>query len=63
MTQVLGQRTVRDAYRVFAGFMREAVRQGLIRQSPCLWVPKNRSAVIIRYFPATPAVTELGDMP
>jgi Phage integrase, N-terminal SAM-like domain len=31
MAQVLGARTVRDAYRVFAGFMREAVRQGLIR--------------------------------
>ena len=27
MAQVLGARTVRDAYRVFSGFMREAVRQ------------------------------------
>ena len=29
MAQVLGPRTVRDAYRVFAGFMREAVRKGM----------------------------------
>jgi integrase len=35
MTQTLAPRTVRDSYRVFAGFMREAVRQGLIRESPC----------------------------
>lgn len=35
MTQTLAPRTVRDSYRVLAGFMREAERQGLIRQSPC----------------------------
>lgn len=35
MTQTLAPRTVRDSYRVFAGFMREAERQGLIRRSPC----------------------------
>jgi integrase len=35
MTRTLGPRTVRDSYRVFAGFMREAERQGLIRHSPC----------------------------
>jgi len=35
MTQTLAPRTVRDSYRVFAGFMREAECQGLIRQSPC----------------------------
>lgn len=35
MTQTLAPRTVRDSYRVLAGFMREAVRQGLIRESPC----------------------------
>ena len=36
MAQVLGARTVRDAYRVFAGFMREAVRQGLMGVSVLL---------------------------
>jgi integrase len=35
MTQTLAPRTVRDSYRVLAGLMREAVRQGLIRESPC----------------------------
>lgn len=35
LTVKLGPRTVRDAYRVLAGFMREAVRRGLIRESPC----------------------------
>lgn len=35
MSQTLGPRTVRDSYRVFASFMREAERQGLIRHSPC----------------------------
>jgi integrase len=35
LTQALAPRTVRDSYRVFAGFMREAERQGLIRRSPC----------------------------
>jgi integrase len=44
MAQVLGPRTVRDAYRVFAGFMREAVRQGLIRQSPCYSIVLPRVA-------------------
>lgn len=33
LAQRLGARTVRDSYRVFASFMREAV--GLIRHSPC----------------------------
>jgi hypothetical protein len=41
MTQVLGALTVRDAYRVFAGFKREAVRQGLIRESPCYSIERG----------------------
>jgi hypothetical protein len=44
LAQVLGARTVRDAYRVFAGFMREAVRQGLIRESPCYSIVLPRVA-------------------
>ena len=39
LTQSLGARTVRDSYRVFSSFMREAERQGLIRQSPCYSIP------------------------
>jgi integrase len=35
LAESLGPRTVRDSYRVFSSFMREAERQGLIRQSPC----------------------------
>jgi integrase len=35
MAQSLGARTVRDSYRVFSSFMREAERRGLIRHSPC----------------------------
>jgi integrase len=31
----LAPRTVRDSYRILAGLLREAVRQGVIRQSPC----------------------------
>jgi integrase len=31
----LAPRTVRDSYRILAGLLREAVRQGIIRQSPC----------------------------
>lgn len=44
MSQALGARTVGDAYRVFAGFMREAVRQGLIRESPCYSIALPRVA-------------------
>ncbi|MGH2789143.1 MAG: tyrosine-type recombinase/integrase [Actinomycetota bacterium] len=44
MAQTLGPRTVRDSYRVFAGFMREAERQGLIRQSPCYSIVLPRMA-------------------
>jgi integrase len=32
----LAPRTVRDSYRILAGLLREAVRQGIIRQSPLL---------------------------
>lgn len=35
MAQTLAPRTVRDSYRVFSAFTREAERQGLIRRSPC----------------------------
>lgn len=35
LAATLAARTVRDSYRILAGLLREAVRQGLIRQSPC----------------------------
>jgi integrase len=59
MAQVLGSRTVRDAYRVFAGFMREAVRQGLIRQSPCYSIVLPRVARLEPRFLAPDQVERL----
>ena len=35
LAATLAARAVRDSYRILAGLLREAVRQGFIRQSPC----------------------------
>jgi integrase len=40
----LRRRTVRDSYRILAGILREAVRQGLIRQSPCYLISLPRQS-------------------
>jgi integrase len=40
----LAPRTVRDSYRILAGLLREAVRQGFLRQSPCHLIALPRPA-------------------
>jgi len=40
MATRLAPRTVRDSYRILAGLLREAVRQGFLRQSP---LPPHRA--------------------
>ncbi|MBA2311821.1 MAG: hypothetical protein H0V97_03365 [Actinobacteria bacterium] len=42
LTETHAPRTVRDSYRILARILREAVRQGLIRQSPCYLISLPR---------------------
>jgi integrase len=44
MATRLAPRTVRDSYRILAGLLREAVRQGFLRQSPCQLIALPRLA-------------------
>ena len=44
MATRLAPRTVRDSYRILAGLLREAVRQGYLRQSPCRLIALPRLA-------------------
>lgn len=44
MATRLAPRTVRDSYRILAGLLREAVRQGFLRQSPCHLIALPRLA-------------------
>ena len=44
MATRLAPRTVRDSYRILAGLLGEAVRQGFLRQSPCHLIALPRLA-------------------
>ncbi len=53
----LAPRTVRDSYRILSAILREAVRQGFIRQSPCYLISLPRQA---RSEPRYLSATEVG---
>jgi integrase len=57
LTETLAPRTVRHSYRILAGILREAVHQGLIRQSPCYLISLPRQS---RSEPRFLSATEVG---